>query len=268
MEQFIKYIDGQLPSKPGNDLLFKFKRKTLEEMNGRYAEVMTRGISNQKVISDLIISEHPDLMKEFAKYEAEEKTKIRDKRKTILNIAGSVIYILCLLVFYLGISFLTQKWGQTWLIIVDGILIWVAYLLTLAIKKITTLKKIFFIFARILMAIEVMVITVAVFLFCLVMFNLSHSWLIVISGIALMFVADAVFALYTKQKLAIINVLGYMPVVATMLYIILSAAGILAWNTGWLLIIMSLVLDFIIIAASIGRNKHYKQEVIDTWKES
>ena len=115
---------------------------------------------------------------------------------------------------------------------------------------------------------DVMVVTVAVFLFSLVMIGFLRSWVIVIAGVAAMFVADALYACFTKRKLAIIICLIYIPAVAAMLYIILSALGILAWNTGWMLIIFSLVLDFVLMYTSMSRNKRYKQEVIDTWKEN
>lgn len=62
MEKFISYINSVLPDGKGsNDILFKFKRKTLDEMNEQYNTVMQRGISNTQVLSDLVISEHQDL---------------------------------------------------------------------------------------------------------------------------------------------------------------------------------------------------------------
>ncbi len=268
MEQFIKYIDYKLPDQRGNEILFKYKRQLLDEMNARYLEVSRRGISNSKVISDLVISEHPEPEKEYKAFYISETSAERTKRNIIMNVAGSVIYILSAIILFLGVSFLTHKWGQTWLIVVDGILLWVAYLLTLGVRKFTSMRRIFHIFARILLAMDVMVVTVAVFLFSLVMIGFLRSWVIVIAGVAAMFVADALYACFTKRKLAIIICLIYIPAVAAMLYIILSALGILAWNTGWMLIIFSLVLDFVLMYTSMSRNKRYKQEVIDTWKEN
>lgn len=273
MEQFIKYIDKELPDQRGNEILFRYKRKLLEEMNQRYLEVSRRGISNQRVISDLIISEHPDIKKEYNEFYAAETASSRTRKNIIMNVVGSILYILCIIVLFLGVSFMygalgVSVWGKTWLIVVDGILIWVAYLLTLGVKKLTSLRRIFHIFARICLALEVMVITVAVFLFALVMIGFSKSWVIIIAGVAAMFVADAIYASVTRRKLAIINYLIYLPVVATMLYIILSAVGILMWNTGWMLIIFSLILDFFVMFASFARNKKYKEEVVDTWKEN
>lgn len=269
MEKFINYINTSLPDgKKNNDILYRFKRKTLDEMNEQYNTVMQRGISNTEVLTDLVISEHQDLENDFEKFKNKELAVRRAKRNTILNIVGSITYILVIIVMFLGIGFSTHIWSPTWLIVADGILIWVAYMLSLGVNKITKMKRIFHIFARILMALDVMVVAVAVFLFSLSFLKLDNSWLFVILGIAAMFVADAVYALATKQKLAIINVLIYMPVVATMLYIILSAFGILAWNTGWLLIIASLIANFIIILVKLTRNKMEKQEVIDTWQEN
>ena len=268
MEQFIKFIDSELPPQKNNELLYKFKRSVLDEMNARYSEVMKRGITNTKVITDLVISEYPNLKTDYAKFCVQHNSKDKSKRKLILNVAGSVIYILCLIIAFLGISFATHKWSYTWLIIVDGILLWVSYILNISMKKILTLKRVFHIFARLLFAGELMILSVAIFLLVLKFTGNPLSWLIVIGGVAAMFIGDAIFAVATKRRLAIMNILVYMPVVATMLYIILSAASIISWGTGWLLIIFSLILDFVIITATICKNKKQKQEVIDTWQES
>lgn len=268
MEQFISFIDKELPDQRGNEILYKFKRKLLGEMNDRYLEVSQRGISNQKVISDLVISEHSDIDKEYKAFYTSETAAQRTKRNLIINVSGSVIYILSAIILFLGVSFLTQKWGQTWLIVVDGILLWVSYLLFLGVKKFTAMKRIFHIFARIFLALDVMVLTVAAFLFTLVMVGFLQSWIIVIGGVAVVFVADALYACFTKRRLAIFVCVLYIPPIAAMLYIILSALGILAWNTGWMLIIFSLVLDFAIIYISSAINSRYKQEVIDAWKEN
>lgn len=268
MEQFIEYIESVLPDSGKDETLFKFKRKVLDEMNERYSEVSKRGISNQKVISDLIISEHPDLEKDYKEFYEKETAAANTKEKALLNTVGSVVYILGIVIIFLVFSFITHLWGQTWLIVADGILLWAAYILSLGVKKISSMRKRFHIFARILLAIDVMVVTVAVFLFAVVFTSFSKSWVIVIAGVALMFVSDGIYAYVTKQKLALINYLIYIPVVAVMLYIILSALGVLLWSRGWLLIIFSLILDVVIIYMSIEKNKKIKQEVIDSWKEN
>lgn len=270
MDSFIKYIDTALPDTKGKDrdLLFRFKRKTLTEMNERFNEVMTRGVNNERVMTDLIISEYSNLPKRYAQYYEEQTSINKSKRRTLLNIVGSVIYILVLLISFIGVSFMTQDWAHTWVIVVDGILLWIAYLLTLGVKKVVTFNRIFHIIARVLLAIEVMVITVAVFIFCMAIVHVEDSWVIVIMGIAGMFVADGAFAAVTKQKLAILNYLAYVPVVSTMLYIILGALSVISWRTGWVLIPLSLIVDFLIVAGQSARNKKYEREVYDAWNEN
>ncbi|MCH5321392.1 MAG: hypothetical protein J1E36_06485 [Eubacterium sp.] len=268
MEQFIKYIESNLPDSGKNELLFKFKRKLLDEMNERYSEVLQRGISNQKVITDLIISEHPDIEQEYKEFYKSKTAVAKAKRNALLNLIGSVAYIFGIIILFLAVSFITHHWGQTWLIVVDGILLWVTYLLSLGVKKISSMRRIFHIIARAFLAMDVMVMSVAVFLFTLVMTDFSKSWIIVIAGVALMFVCDGIYINVTGKKLKLINHLVYIPVVSVMLYIILSALGVLAWSSGWLLIILSLILDVVITYMSFAENKKIKHEVIDSWKEN
>lgn len=268
MQQFIEYIDNALPAEKGNEIMFKFKRKVLDNMNSRYNQVMTRGISNQNVIADIVMDEHSDLQGEYKKYYTEVMGKKRARQRLLLNVVGSVLFILILLVAYLGISFTTMDWAHTWVLMVDGILLWIVYLLTLGVKKISGMRRIFHIFARVLLAIDIMVLTVAVFLLSLTILHISHSWVIVIGGIMSIFIADGIFAGVTKQKFAIMNYLIYIPVVATMLYIVLGGIGLIAWNTGWLLIIAGLLIDIIVIIVTMSRNKSIEQEVMDAWKEN
>lgn len=267
MQKFIDHIEKSLPDNQENKLLFKFKRKTLDEMNAAYADAMSRGINNERVMSDLVISEYPDLQARYIEYYKTETAKSKAKRNTIINIVGSVVYILSLIIVFLGLGFTTHDWGHLWVIVVDGILLWIAYLLTLGVDKITKMKRVFHIFARILLGIDVMVISVAAFIFALAIMHIPHSWTIVIAGIATIFIADGVYSLATKQKFAIINWLIYIPAVFTMLFIILGAVNILPWAVGWLLILVGLLLDFFIVLIALAKNKQDDMEVYDSWTE-
>ncbi len=268
MQQFIEYLDQSLPDRGNDKILYKFKRELLDEMNARYLEVSRRGITNQRVITDLIISEHQDIADEYKKYHARQVAKKRAKARVITRAIGSVIYFIGMIILFFALSFSTDSWGHTWLIIVDGILLWLVYIISLGVKKITSFKRIFHIFARILLAGDIMILSVAVFLFSLVALGFSRSWVILIAGVALMFVADGAYAYITKVRFAIIYYLIYIPIIAAMLYIILSALHVLSWSTGWILIILSLFLDVVIMYASVLKNRRYNQEVVDAWQEN
>lgn len=267
MDSFIDYINSSLPN-DDNKTLYKFKRGILDEMTERANEVISRGINDRKVVSDLVISEYPNLSEDYKIFKEKDNSAAKSKRNLILNVVGSLVYIISLIVIFLAVSFITQKWAMTWVIVVDGILLWVSYLLSLGVNKVVKLRRIFHPIARILLALDVMTFSVAIFIFALAILHIHLSWVIIICGIVAMFIADALFSVITKQKLAIFSCLAYIPVVATMVFIITGALGILHWSIGWIMIPLSLFIDFAIIAVAIRRNFSYKSEEVDVWKES
>ncbi len=268
MEKFIEHIEKSLPSGQGNDILYKFKRKTLDEMTQRANQITAKGIHDKEVISDLIISEYPNLKNDYEEYYKKQTAAARTKRKIFLNVCGSLVYIICLVTAFLAVSFFTGNWGQTWVLMVDGVLLWSVYLLALGVKKFTSMRRIFHPLARIFLAGAVIVSFVIVFLIALVILHIPRSWIIVIAGVAAIFVSDAIYAAATKQKLAIISYLLYIPAVSSMLYIILGASRLVPWNTGWIIIPLSLLLDIAVIIAAIMKNAKIHREVVDTWSEN
>ncbi|MBQ9531499.1 MAG: hypothetical protein IJR70_05460 [Eubacterium sp.] len=269
MQEFIDYINTALPEESGNKILFKFKRKILDEMNERAIEVAGRGgIHDQKVINDLIISEHENLKEEYKEYLDKHNSSAKLKKSIITNVLGSIAYILLIVTIFLGVSFATGLWRYTWIIIVDGILFWVDYLLSLGIRKFVSMKRFFHVFARIFLFGAVVVFTVAVFLLVLTLTDLPNSWLIVIAGLILAFLCDGIFASATHAKLAILHWLLYIPVISAFAFIIIGVLGILSWSIAWIIIPLSLILDLIIIIAALSKNKKDKMEVEDIWKEN
>ena len=268
MERFINYINAFLPDMPGDDIQYAFKRKTLDEMNQRFAEVSTRGVGDKTVLEDLILSEHPDLGQEYAVFRNARLKARRQKKFAKRNVIGSVLYLLALVGLYLFVSFVTHAWDVTWFIIVDGVLLWVVYLLGIGVAFFTSLRKIFHVFARICLAGAVIVGMVALYLFVVAVADLPHGWLIVIVGLIFMFMADGVFAVAARHRLAIISWLIYIPVIATFLFIIIGVLHLLPWGVAWIIIPLSLILDVVIIVMSITKNKLERMEVTDAWSEN
>ena len=108
-----------------------------------------------------------------------------------------------------------------------------------------------------------MLVAVFAFLFVLMMYNPGYSWVLVILGIMISFVADLIFAFRTKQKFRTVSLFVYIPAIFTMLYIILAGIGVISWLTGWLLIFAGVGVDLAIFMAIIAYNAKYfmyKQE--------
>ncbi len=113
MKELMEYINNSLNSLPEDKYLYAFKKKLVSEITERANEITHTGISDDKVIYDIITGEHPNIEKEFKDYKGEFEKKRKKKaafRKTILGSAG---YFLAVLIIFLVVSFMGQGWGRS-----------------------------------------------------------------------------------------------------------------------------------------------------------
>lgn len=253
MNSFIDYIEASCRGLKDNRMTYLYKRRLLDEMTARANEITHAGLSNEGIITDLIISEYGDLEKGYTLFEKEEKTKRFHKKLPLIGI----ISLILILAAYFAVSGVTGAWSKTWLIIVGGVFALIVFFSTVAARKLCTMSAIYHTGARVLIAACTMLISVFVFLYCLMMLPGVITWPIVIGGVALMLLCDLGFSYATKQKFRTITFFIYMPAVATMLYIILAAYGILTWTGGWVLVLAGLAVDLAYIIAVIAGNMKY-----------
>lgn len=270
MNTFVDYIEESCAGLRDDRILYNYKRMLYDEITERANQITASGLKDEKVLDDLIRDEYPNLKDNYKSYYIAKTKELREKRLRKLTAIGSVFYFFIVLIAYFGISFTTQHWSSTWLIIVGGYFALIVLWLSVAIKKLCKMKRIFHPIARLLTAICIMMITVFAFLFALAGIHMAKAWTIIIMGIIVMFIADAVFATVTRQKMYIINYFVYIPSIFTMLFVILGAFSIVSWNWGWLLIILGLIVDAVIMMSIVAENSRYKynQEVEDIWSEN
>lgn len=267
MSNFIQYIDDSLKTLPESKSLYRFKQNLIKEMSDRENELISSGLKDEKVISDLIISEYPDLKAQYAQIIKEKKKQAKKAKQSKLTVLGVMGYILTLTAVYLGVSFLSSAWGKTWLIMVGGIFALIIGITVLSIRKSAEKKNVFSLFSRIMLFISIMLVAVFIFLCSLILFNTAKTWIIFIAAVAAGLVADGIFAYITKQKFAIISYLLYIPAVAALSYVVMGLMGLIPWHPGWLIIVASLILDIAIIAVRISKNTSSDSEEIDVWSE-
>lgn len=135
MEKFFDYIDSSLPDNPQDKNMYKYKRALLDEMESRAFELEKRGLTDENVVADLVIGEHPDLKEDYNRYLLDLNAKDKCRRFIISNIVGSIGYILAIVVLYLLFSKSTHLWSMTWAFLVDGILLWLVYLLSIGVRS-------------------------------------------------------------------------------------------------------------------------------------
>ena len=261
MKNFIEYIESSCRSLGSGHSAYRYKKKILDEMTRRADDVTKSGLKDEKVLCDLITDEYRNPEADFKKW---EKKKRKEKFIRTGLPVGSVISLLLILISYFAVSFLTDAWEKTWLIIVGGVFAIIIFALSVAVSEICAMRRVFHPIARLLIIGNTVLFAVFVFLFLLMMIPEMTVWPILPGGIVLALIADIIFAFATKQKLRTVCVFIYMPVIATMMYVILAAYGVISWNTGWPVILLGLAIDVIytlFIIMSNAKYFMYKQEV-------
>ena len=97
----------------------------------------------------------------------------------------------------------------------------------------------------------IFIFTVVIFLVSKFLTPMPRPWLIFLFAVPLSLFVDCAMAFAAKQKSAIVTLVLYVPAIATMLYVLLGLTGVLAWHPGWMIIVLSVVVDLGIIATKI-----------------
>ncbi len=263
MKNFIDYIEEACKNIKDTQISYKYKRNLLDEMTERANEITSAGLRDEKVLADLIADEYPDLENNYYVYEKAEKKRARASLLRKLFALGGVVFFIAMFVAYFSVSRETGAWDRTWLIIVGGIFSMVIFYTSLLAKRLYLWKRWLHPVVRVIIAGNIVLFSVFMFLFVLMMLNPGMSWTIVIMGIMAALIADLIFAFATKQKFRTVFAFIYMPAISTMLYIILAGFKVVSWLSGWPIIFLGLLVDAIIAFAIISHNAKYfmyKQE--------
>ena len=271
MDNVTAYLEASLAGLPESEALSQYKLEMTDVLSDRADELTHSGLRDQKVLMDLLKSEFPDLRADFETAQAQRKTQEKQARREghgkRMEIACTALYFSAVLILYLTVSFLTRRWSLTWLLPAAGLTLWLEWLFFLRIDKLVAQRRVFHPTARTFLAVGVLLLAVFAFLCGTFLFQLHRSWLLLLWGVIVMLIADAVFGLVLKEKLMIINILVYIPIIAALLFVTLGLHGVLPWTPGWVLIPAALLLDLAIIAVRLLRQKkeEIEQEVKDAW---
>lgn len=260
LEKINSYIDSSLSGIAAGKNMLDFRKKLLDELTERANELTRKGLRDNNVIYDLIISEHPDIRAEFTEYTAAKQKKKKAKASARLRILCSVGIILACVIAFLICGFAAGAWSRAWLIILAGVLVSAFIFMADGAKKLYSKGAAGVFGARVILAVGIMLASVFAFLTALTVFGIGRSWLIILGGVAVMLIADGIFAAASKQKLAVLNYLAYVPAVAAMIYVILGITRAVPWHPGWLIMPFAVLADIVIIICAVIRNSKYSYE--------
>lgn len=248
MKQIMDYIDSAIKELPDNKTTEKFRTNLIAEITDRANEITHAGISNEKIIDDIIISEHPDIAQEYSEVLEENKKKKKRRSTFFIHIIGTVVYFLAATFGYLFLSLTTKDWSHTWTFIVSFAL---AYIALVLIKTVIVLSKeenlIRNQIPRLLLPAIVFLTATIFFLVLRINLQIETAWLSYIFGVLAMFIADSVYVEIIAERFAIYFHLLYIVPAFAMIYVITAALGIVTWSLGWIMIPSSLIIVFAII---------------------
>ena len=257
MKGLTDYIENELSGVEYDAVLLKFQRSILEEGLETEKRVRKAGLSDEKVMLDLVKSQHPDMKAEYEEFRKKELKRNAEKSRHKFILIGTPVYLLIMVLVYLAFSFITKGWDKSWLIIIGFVTLWVDSVGVTMTAEIATKRRLFHPAARVILALSVMMTTVFVFLTGLIIFRIPRFWVVFPAGVLAVFIADAVFAFATKQMLRIVNYLIYIVAGMTMIYIILGGLYVVSWERGWFLVILGVAADVAIVILKIIDNSRY-----------
>ncbi len=276
MRDFIEYIETSCAGLPDNHITYLYKKHILDEMTDRANEVTHSGLKDERVLADLMADEYPNLDGNYYAWAKEYKKQKQAKRMKLIFAISSVLafFISLILFFVVGENATFTYYGyddgvlgthtvsayrNAWLIILGAIFAIIILCLSIGIKRICKMRRVFHPIARALIVLCVMLVMVFTFL-CALMLTKNpletKMWPIVIAGIILALVADICFAFATKQKFRTITTMIYMPIISTMLFVILNAYG-LTGSLGGFIILSGLLADVIYALSLVASNAKY-----------
>ena len=245
--------------------LEEFKKKRKAEMRNREMVLRKRGLSDDKVISDLIISENIDARHDFIK---EQRKSIEDKaEKTLfaMKILLSVVYYMAVGIFYILDSFYNDDWAHSWIIIAGGIVLYILILFLMPEKfHYKGRRKVPFNYA---VTISVAVVATFVFLVMEIVYNMHYSGIIFsITGFFIFFF-DSFIPILTGQKYGLWHSIISIPLAGACLYITLSLMKLIPWQTGWLLIIAGIAVSIVVFVVAYNKKHQLSKRVTEFRKK-
>lgn len=264
---YCEHIESIMKEFPNNAVNFIFKKRILQEMTERTKEVTNRGLKDENVCHELIISEYNPkrILSDYQQY----LEKIREKKIIKYSPVAAVLSVVVSTLIFVLVGIITDVWHPTWLL-VEGTATFSIIALMWTGVYLLHCHRILYPVSRVLVAGSVMVLTQFLFLVLRIPLGIENAYLIFLAALALMFIGDLILATLTKQRLVFINYLVTIPVVFIFIYVIFGLLRFYSWQQGEVIIYLSFVIDVLILLGMFLHNKKYtyKPEVEDVWKEN
>lgn len=262
-ERFKRFLEREFRAIDPTKAAMEYRQEMLRRLMDRAQELRIKGIADDDFIYDMCIDELGDFRSELIEWQSKKVEVNKTKRKALFTAITAVGFVLLVVCAYLITSFaLGDEWGKTWLIMVGGIFTGIVTAASMLCAKFFSKKK--FVLARLLLAVDEVLICVFIFLVLQILFNLHMSWIIFLVMVIIVFGVDTLIALFLNSKIRHVELALFMETFCALLYVILGVTGLAPWHPTWLLClagVLAIIVELIMIVAARNRVKNSEDKV-------
>ena len=237
----------------------KFKTERKAKMRDRELQLRKRGLSDDHIIQDLIVSENMNAKHDFlAMVKKDEKNKA-EIRAMVAKVLLSVIYFMIVGIIFFLDEFINEDFQHSWLIPVAGVLFYLIVLFLMPNRFHYGGRRA--IPLHYALMISTALVALFVWLIFEIIFKLEYSIIIITLSLAIIAFWDAVVPWITGDKHAIVHTIISMPLCGVFVYLTVCFAGLVPWGRGWLIIIAAIALTIGIFLLAYNKKYRVSQHV-------
>ena len=258
IDRFKRYLEREFRAIKPTKAAYEKREEMLTQLLEKEQDLRIKGMIDDDLIYDMCIDSLGDVRQNLIDFENRSKKVKTAKRNVLLGFIISVAFVVIIVAAYLITSFaLGNAWGKTWLIIVGGIFFGAACASTLG--AVLLMKKKKYLIAQLFLDLDIVLLTVFVFLVLQILFGFSKSWLAFLVMPVILIGVLAVMLDLSGTKLKYLGYGAFVEIFCVMLYIILGITMGL-WHPYWILCLVGIIIDIIGLGVLVGiRNAKKKK---------
>lgn len=258
IDRFKRYLEREFRAIKPTKAAYEKREEMLTQLLEKEQDLRIKGMTDDDLIYDMCIDSLGDVRQNLIDFENRSKKVKTAKRNVLLGLIISVAFVVIIVAAYLITSFaLGNAWGKTWLIIVGGIFFGAACVSTLG--AVLLMKKKKYLIAQLFLDLDIVLLTVFVFLVLQILFGFGKSWLAFLVMPVILIGVLAVMLDLSGTKLKYLGYGAFVEIFCVMLYIILGITMGL-WHPYWILCLVGIIIDIIGVGILVGiRNAKKKK---------
>ncbi|HHU43500.1 MAG: hypothetical protein QM214_07190 [Bacillota bacterium] len=246
LSRFQSFLKEEFKGLPNTDEVTDFKDELLGNLMDKAEELKAKDLSEDEIFQQCVQS--IDGYKETLKELKGKPALVRSAKKAANSLLYALMYFTLVIGAYLAVSFVTEEWRLTWLIIVEGAFLFTVGLLGSLSVKAFAKKK--YLHSRALAVPISAILVTGVFLAVSMLMDLwKISWIAYLFLPILIIIVDLIIGAFSRpNKIIVPESIALIMLLSVMSYVVLGILGILSWHPYWLIILGGALISLGILA--------------------